>query len=150
MKREEALILWKEVEPKLRSYSKMKVVGSIRRMKPIVKDIDVIVIPTSKDFHQSVRDALDSISANGTLVMRGKYKGISFDFFICAPENWAGSKIWWTGPKSRNISLANTARKKNWIMSNKGLRDRTGKHVAHTEKDIFFVLKGEYIIPESR
>jgi DNA polymerase/3'-5' exonuclease PolX len=142
--------VWKELKPKLRAYAEMRVVGSVRRRIPSVKDVDIIVIPASKDFISSIKENLQIIAA-GEKRISGKYQGIKFDFFICDCHTWGANLIWWTGPKRFNIALAKRASKNGWIMSNKGLRDSKGNVLEVNELQILEKLNmGAYFDPRKR
>ncbi len=149
--RHEAYNLWKEVEPKIRSYADLRIVGSVRRKKAFVKDVDIVVIPTDlSDFKQSLHENL-KIIASGEKRISGKYKNLKIDFFVCNCHTWGANLIWWTGPKGLNIRLAKLAKKKGWKFSNNGLIDSKGNLLEINEGKILERLNmGQLLDPVRR
>ena len=90
--------------------SRCEIAGSVRREKPIVKDIEIVAIVESYD------DLFEAIRQHGRFIKPGvpdvidwepkvdaKYlrvilnEGIKLDLFIATPDNWAGIFLMRTG-----------------------------------------------------
>ncbi len=133
-----ALNLARELEKKLRESAEViNIVGSIRRKKSQVKDIDYVVIP-KENFHEKVRITLNQIFSSGNKRIRGAYKGINVDFFITNKEEIGAAMLWWTGPTDRNIRNVKAAKKRGLKFSNLGLFDNKGNRIETGE---FAILK---------
>ncbi len=109
---------------------RIEVAGSIRRGKPWVKDIDLVVIPKMEskrslfgstchiaetDFYDAVRNAMISMTAEGTRLLRGTALGecpktIAVDIYIATAESWATLLLIRTGSAEHNIWMCNRAR----------------------------------------
>jgi DNA polymerase/3'-5' exonuclease PolX len=123
--------------------ARIEIVGSIRRQKPFVKDIELLLVslPGSiKDpsdfFGHSVPRlaaaiALDQLLKDGIIVKRPNVKGhiswgdenklalhvkseIPVDFFFTTAEKWFNSLVVRTGPKQSNQAIAQAAINKGW------------------------------------
>ena len=133
-----ALNLARELEKKLRESAEViNIVGSIRRKKTQVKDIDYVVIPKDS-FNLKVRITLDQIFSSGNKRIRGAYKGINVDFFITNKEEIGAAMNWWTGPTDKNIRNVKAAKKRGLKYSNLGLFDNKGNRLEVGE---FAILK---------
>jgi DNA polymerase/3'-5' exonuclease PolX len=108
---------------------RIEVAGSIRRGKPWVKDIDLVVIPkmTSKDalfgstselaetdFYAALSRQFVQTNSEGQRMIRGNVwlgaKLISIDVYIATPESWATLMLIRTGSAEHNIWMCARAR----------------------------------------
>jgi DNA polymerase/3'-5' exonuclease PolX len=112
---------------------RLEVAGSIRRGKPRVKDIDLVVIPKMKsrtalfgsacemdgtDFYEAVKDAVLSLTSEGPRLLRGNasihpHAGaatIAVDIYIATPESWATLLLIRTGSAEHNIWMCSRAK----------------------------------------
>lgn len=124
---------------------KIAIVGSLRRRKPSVKDIELLFIPKLSPKQGSLFSEVavtleDSASAMlDYMVMHGMLRrrlnsaghpswgplnklaidvetGIPVDFFGTTAENWWVSLVIRTGGKQSNINLATQARRRGWML----------------------------------
>ena len=124
-----AEIIAKELVKNLAPHcERIEIAGSIRRRRPEVKDIDLVVIPkmTSKaalfetvsevadtDFAEAMRWILCPLVAEGPRLMRGRTGGaenISVDVYIATEETWATLLLIRTGSAEHNIWMCMRAR----------------------------------------
>lgn len=140
--------------------SKIEVAGSIRRGRPFVNDIDLVLIPEDRyAFDRLLMDmAVEStgspkVKMAGPKIARIDYQGASVDIYFATPETWATLLLIRTGSKKHNVSLAALAKSKGWRLhaSGDGLFNASGERIAgDTEESIFEVLGRPYKEPEER
>ena len=130
---------------------KTQIVGSIRRRKPEVKDIDLVLLVKSEhwwDLTLRLRK-ISKIGIDGKQVKRVVFKGEQIDLYLATPETWGTLILIRTGSAGHNIKLSMIAQKKGLKLSHSGLT-KNGQVIASTEKEIFEALDLPYIAPEER
>lgn len=161
MELERAQKIADEVVKRLAPYcSRIEVAGSIRRKKPLVKDIDLVLIPSDPwnlDYEirglQMTSFSRPAAPAHGEKLKRISYNGIQVDIYHASEETWATLLLIRTGSAENNIRLATLAKKKDWHLaaSGNGLFDETGRRIAgDTEQSIYQALELPYQEPEER
>lgn len=140
----------------LKEVGKIEIAGSIRRRKPTIGDIDLLI--TSKnpekvmDFFTKM-DEVDRVLAKGPTKSSVRLKeGIQADLRVVPEENFGAALIYFTGSKQHNIELRKIAIRKGMKLSEYGLFDKdTNKFLAgRTEKDCYKKLGLKYLEPEQR
>ena len=160
MRLEEAKTIADRVKDILAPYcSRIEIAGSIRRRKPVVHDID-IVLEENPNTILSMTNALASIGTlelNGPKIKRLRYKDktqeIPIDIYIATPETWATLLLIRTGSKENNIRLASLAKSRGWHLkaNGEGLFDEHARMIAgHTEESIYQTLGIPYQEPHQR
>jgi len=146
-----------EVVLRLAPYcSRIEVVGSIRRKKPLVKDVDIVLIPSDPwnlDFEILGLAMPFHPKLSGGKLKRFNYNGVQVDLYYAAEDTWATLLLIRTGSKENNIRLATLAKKRGWRLaaSGDGLFDETGRRIAgDTEESIYEALGLRYQRPEER
>ena len=141
---------------KLPAVKKISVAGSLKRKKPLVRDIDIIV---SSNNPKKVIEAFTKIKGIKKIFAKGPTKasiilesGIQSDLRVLPPKSWGAGLLYFTGGKDYNIQMRKIAIKKGYKLSEYGLFDKkTGKMIAgRSEKEIFKKLGLKYIKPENR
>ncbi len=152
--REIGMAVLEEMQPYL---IKGEIVGSIRRQKEIVKDIDFVIL--LKDEFMTKQNLLLTLKSLGEILMRGKEivridhkEGIKLDIYIANKSNYEIIKLIRTGSAQHNIKIATEAKKQGKRLNfEKGLiNESTGKVIATSEKDIFLSLRIPYVEPNKR
>ena len=131
-----------------------RLAGSIRRKKPIVRDIDIVIETPSINIDKLKNE----LSKLGTLKLKGDkliriltQDNILVDIYIASKENYEPLLLIRTGSKEHNIKLTTRAQSLNYKLTASGLIDnKTGKILATSEKEVFKALKMNYIEPEKR
>lgn len=138
---------------------KLSVAGSLRRMKPLVNDIDIIA---SVKIGQNSRDILVKFTTSSQVkrvISIGETKasvvlknGIQADIRVVKPEEYYSALQYFTGSKEHNIQLRAIAKEKGLLLSEYGLFDRkTEEHIPlNSEKDIYEKLGVDYPDPTNR
>lgn len=130
------------------------IAGSLRRMKETIGDVDILI--TTRDSKKAFDYFLKQVSYQ-KIWGRGKTKlsirtNEGFDVDIRAlPKDVFGAGLqYFTGSKEHNIKLRTLAQKKGYKVSEYGVFRGTKKIETKTEKDMYELLKMEYIEPEMR
>ena len=132
---------------------RITIAGSIRRKKPIVHDIDIVLIPRVLRWSRIIATLQKKMDAK-VLKCREKVAqltidGINVDIYATNPKQWDALLWIRTGSAEHNITLSMRARKLGMKLTHSGL-SKDGKIIASTEKGIFEALGMEYVSPEER
>ena len=132
---------------------RIEVVGSVRRRKPQVNDIDFVLIPNDLwNFHAELVK-LGQLKMSGTKIMRVMVGSTQVDIYVADEITWATLLLIRTGSTENNIRLCSIAKKKGWHLaaSGDGLFDETGLRIAgDTEESIYKALGVPWQEPEER
>ncbi|MFO7872761.1 MAG: DNA polymerase/3'-5' exonuclease PolX [Candidatus Undinarchaeales archaeon] len=132
-------------------------VGSLRRMKETIGDIDILVISDKADKVINTFTKMDSIrkiisqgSTRSSIAL--KEDDIHVDLRVIEKSSYGAALIYFTGSKEHNIELRKLARKKGYKLSEYGLfkRKNNEKLKSETEDKIYKKLGLSYIPPEIR
>ncbi len=96
-----------EVVKRLSPYcQKIEVVGSIRRQKATVRDIDMVLIASDPwNLHHEIM-GMGQVRMSGMKIMRVMVGSVQVDLYIASPETWATLLLIRTGSAENNIRLA--------------------------------------------
>ncbi|HJW88251.1 MAG TPA: hypothetical protein VJ565_02080, partial [Dehalococcoidia bacterium] len=122
--------------------TRMEVVGSTRRQRPTVHDIDLVLIPKNQGLLDNKLREL-GCQFGGPKVRRLVYKGALVDIYIATPETWATLLLIRTGSTRHNVRLCTRAKSLGLQLKadGQGLVDDLGKRVAgDSEESIFQAL----------
>ena len=144
MELERAKTIANEVIKRLSPYcQRIEVAGSIRRRKPWVNDVDLVLIPNDLwNFHHELM-GLGQMKMSGSKIMRVMVGSTQVDIYVASEETWATLLLIRTGSAQNNIRLATLAKKRGWHLaaSGDGLFDEEGQRVAgDTEESIYEAL----------
>lgn len=131
------------------------VVGSFRRMKETIGDIDILI---ATDEPEDVIEFFVSIPEIQEIKGKGKAKvfvelrnGIDVDLLVVPEESFGSAAQYFTGSKDHNISLRNLAISMNFRLNEWGLYNKKGRRIAgFDEQGIYENLQLQYIPPEIR
>jgi len=132
---------------------RIEVAGSVRRKKPQVRDIDLVLIPSDLwNRHHEIR-SMGQVRMSGNKIMRVMAGSVQIDLYFASPETWATLLLIRTGSAENNIRLCSLARKREWHLaaSGDGLFNEVGQRIAgDTEESIYGALGVPYQRPEQR
>lgn len=137
------------------------VAGSIRRESPTLNDIDIIIIPGSRDLSKIMSSIFEKIEKFGDQIINGIYyykdKPVLIDFFITTRKELPFSLMQWTGPKTYNMRIRRYVRDQyGYLLNQHGLfyhgtdRKVPGSTNIKTEKDINNFIGTTYYKPWER
>jgi DNA polymerase (family 10) len=135
---------------------KIVVAGSIRRRRPWVHDIDIVLIPSDPwNLQQEILNLSRPMKPllQGEKVMRFMLGDIQVDLYFATEDNWATLLLIRTGSTENNIRLCSRAKEMGWHLhaDGSGLYNQYGKRVAgDTEISIYNALGLPYQTPEER
>ena len=155
MKLDEAKKRGEQILRKIAQYIiRGRLAGSIRRKKPIVRDIDIVIElkPQNLDKLKDSISQLGELKLKGTKLLRLITKdNVQVDVYIGNKENYEPLLLIRTGSKEHNVKLTTRAQSMGLKLTANGVIDnKTGSIIGTTERDIFKALKMDYIIPEKR
>ena len=139
---------------------KIEAVGSIRRKKPIVNDIDIVILPRANTplgnfvFMMASHGYVGTASGEKICRFVDQTNHIHVDLYFTTPYTHEMIRLVRTGSKELNIRLAKIANRKglHFALNGEGVIDpSTGKRVGgETEESVFKALGLDYIPPEKR
>jgi len=124
---------------------RIMVVGSIRRQKPIVHDIDIVLIPANQGRLAIALRNLGEPAPSGPSIHACLYKRrYPVECYIATESTWWTLVLIRTGSKEHNIRLASLAQSKHWQLKadGQGLFDERGYLVAGDSEESFFRALG--------
>lgn len=133
-----------------------KPLGSLRRRKPLVGDIDLAVVSsdpafTIDHFTKYPRQArvIEKGPAGSSLLTSG---GAQIDLLVLEPEQWGSLLQHFTGSKDHNVHLREYALKKGLSLNEKGIKNvKTEKVTKYSKEEDFYKAIGmDWIPPEMR
>ena len=137
------------------------VAGSIRREKPLINDIDIIIIPGTRDLSNIMSSIFDKIERFGDYLINGIYYygdiPVLVDFFITTRQELPYCMLQYTGPKTYNMRIRRYVRDKyGYLLNQYGLfyagtdRKVQGTASFKTEKEIINFIGTTYYKPPDR
>lgn len=136
-------------------FDRVMVVGSFRRRRPTVGDIDILA--TAADAERAmdsfagspaVTEVLSTGETRGSVRVSG---GLQMDLRIVEPDSFGAALQYFTGSKDHNIALRNRAIERDWKLNEYGLFAAENTTVAgDTEEGIYEALDLAWIPPELR
>ena len=154
MELEKAKVIADTVVKALEPYcERIMVAGSIRRQKPTVRDIDLVLIPRDRQSLDSALLLMGSYKMSGMKIARIEMDSIPLDIYFATSETFATLLLIRTGSVESNIRLAARAKKRGWRLaaSGGGLFNEKGERIAgDTEESIYEALGVPYQRPEGR
>ncbi len=137
---------------------RIEIAGSVRREKEIVKDIEIVLIPTkaSKLFNVLGLHLLKTIGdirylKNGDKYKQFFYRGIKIDLFVACPDNWGYILAIRTGSAEFSHNTLATGWVKKGYKGENGFLTKDGVVVPVREEiDLFNLLDFDYVEPENR
>ena len=139
---------------KMSEVGQVDFVGSLRRMKETVGDIDIVA---TSDQPEKVIEKFTNLTAVQQVLTKGQTKstiihqnGQQVDLEI-VPENEYGSLLQhFTGSKEHNVALRTYAQENNMSISEHGIKIAGKQKKFSNEKDFYGFLKMVWIPPELR
>ncbi len=133
---------------------RVEVVGSIRRMKETVGDVDILAVSESPD--EALRSFLPQKYVTG-VIASGPAKtsvnlsiGLNGDFRVFSAESFGSAMQYFTGSKEHNIKMRDLAIQKGLKLNEYGLFRKDIPVAGEDEEGIYSALGLQYVPPEMR
>jgi DNA polymerase (family 10) len=130
------------------------VCGSIRRMKPEVGDVDLVVLPSDVErMNEWLAQRFGMLKSKKPKPSRGGLvDGVQVDILVTTPEGFGAAVMHFTGSQKTNVVQRARALRKGLMLNERGLWDRrTGEWIAgRTEEEVYAALGLEFVEPASR
>ncbi len=131
------------------------VAGSLRRMKPMVHDMDLLAAGEEPG---EVTRAFVELAGVAEVAAVGDTKasvrtreGYQVDLRVVRPEVWGAALQYFTGSKAHNVKVRELAVKQGLKLSEYGLRTRAGELVVAEEEEVVYQRLGlEWVPPVLR
>ena len=139
---------------KVKGIEDIEPVGSLRRMKETVGDIDILVVAKNPS---AVMDKFVSLKNVERVLAKGEKKSmvilkgnIQADVRVFERDEFGAALQYFTGSKEHNIELRKIAIKKGYKLNEYGLFKGNKKVAGENEEEIYKILVNNYIPPELR
>ena len=135
---------------KVKGVKKVEIAGSLRRMKEIVRDVDILA---TSDNPERIMDAFTTMNGVTRILAKGETKStvmfgdIQADVRVLKPELFGAALQYFTGSKEHNVELRKIAIKKGLKLSEYGLLTNKGKIVAANDEETIYNKLGLQYIP---
>ncbi|MFB6167176.1 MAG: PHP domain-containing protein, partial [Candidatus Nanohaloarchaea archaeon] len=138
------------------AFDRVQVVGSFRRRRPTVGDLDVLATAGDREeamdvfcSHGDVEEVLSRGDTKSSIILAG---GIRVDLRIVEEESWGAALMYFTGSKDHNVELRKRAQREGWKLNEYGLFDEESDErlAGETEEEVYGKLDIDYIPPELR
>lgn len=125
--------------------------GSLRRMKEIVHDVDILAASTNPEETMKAFLEMPLIEAvlarGGTKASVRIQEDLQVDLRVIEPKSWGAAMHYFTGSKSHNIRMRERAIKLGLKLNEYGLFDSNDKSVVGPEEEEIFEKLGLPFIP---
>ena len=156
-----------DIVTKLKPFcERIEIVGSIRRGKPFVHDIDIVCIPANQGQFVNTLHHMGLLKVGGGKLIRVELQNsypanLMLDVYIATPDTWATLLLIRTGSKEHNIRMCIRARSRGMTLKADGSglfnvapdvipEYREARIDGDTEESIFKALNLPYLAPEQR
>ena len=153
--------LVRRIEERLSGNTEVKqavAVGSFRRMKETIGDIDYLVSVRSEKDGNNIIDYFVNMPEVKEIIGRGSSKafvklnnGIDADLLVVPEESFGAAMQYFTGSKEHGVAMRKIAISEGLRLNEWGVFDKQNQRVAGaTEEEVYRVLGLEWIPPEMR
>jgi DNA polymerase (family 10) len=150
--------LAKQIEKRLQGLPGVKeamAVGSMRRMKETVGDIDYLVLSPDPekvmDFFVRMPEVEEVKSMGPAKAFARIEGGLDCDLLVVPEESWGSALLYFTGSKDHNVELRRIAISRGLRLNEWGVFDKAEKRVAgKTEEQVYKALGLAWMPPEMR
>lgn len=140
----------------VRGVRRIERAGSLRRRRPTIGDLDLLVavedpraVISALDGMPEVQKVLSAGSDKSSIVLRD---GPQVDLMVCQPAAWGTHLVHFTGSRDHNIALRGIALERGWSLSEKGFKvlDSGELLLAAEEGEVYERLGLAWVPPEIR
>ena len=124
------------------------VCGSIRRNRPTVGDVDLVVLGNDKLDETLIK--LCGVQKNGKPARKFLLDGVQVDIYPATIEDFGAQMLMWTGSKLFNIRCRKAAQERGFLMNQYGVWKNDQRLFGATEESVLTGLGMKWIPPEER
>jgi DNA polymerase (family 10) len=130
--------------------------GSLRRARPTIGDVDLLI--TAND-SKSVMDIFVALDEVARVIGQGPTKssielhnGVRVDLVVIPPERWGTALVYFTGSQAHNIRIRELARQKGYTLNEHAFTSLTdgSEILCATEEEVYAMLDMQWMPPEIR
>lgn len=133
----------------LPAVERVRYCGSLRRLRPTIADLDVLVAAADPRPVMEHFAALPMLQSDGAA--RVTRRGLQVDLRVVAPDQFGAAALYFTGSQAHNVKLRGLAGARGWLLNEYGLWDEHGTRLAgEAERDIYAALDLAPIPPPMR
>lgn len=125
-----------------------EICGSIRRGKPEIGDVDLVVI--GNDALDARLRSLCGSQKNGKPGRKLLVDGVQVDIVVTTSEAWGAALMHCTGSKDWNIHQRTKARSLGLMLNEKGLWEGEKRIAGATEAEVYEALGDRWVSPDGR
>jgi DNA polymerase (family 10) len=138
-------------------FARVDFAGSLRRGKHVLKDIDILCVPSREGNETDVHAFLVSLADPESLIGAGPTKvsirrsGLQVDFRVVPPASWPAALQYFTGSKEHNVVLRSRAKARGLKINEYGVYDAAGAALPlDDEASVYRAVGLAWIPPEIR
>ncbi len=131
-------------------FERVEVCGSIRRKRPEVNDIDLVVIPRDPENFLKSYDATIRGPKRLQIPLFHVAGVIKLDIYVANQQNFEVLRLIRMGSAEHNIRLCTEAKRRGWQLKANGDGLIMPSGAITTEEGILVELLGKYVEPEER
>ena len=135
---------------KVPGVERVEIAGSLRRQKPDVGDVDLIVLVKDRVELDKKMTEWWGLQKNGKAKHSGLIKQVQIDVNVADEENFGGMWMFSTGSATLNIAQRALAKTMGLKLNEKGLWKGEERVAGRTEEEIYEKLGIEWLSPEKR
>lgn len=137
----------KEIKP---FCSRIEIVGSIRRKEKNPVDIDIVLIPKSREKLVEFMKKKWKYLQGGEQKSRWRIEGVNVELYYTNNEEWGAALLAYSSKFGAGIGLRMVAKRKGFKLSQHGLFRGNRRIAGKSEEEIYHALGRPWKKPESR
>jgi DNA polymerase (family 10) len=131
--------------------SRIEIAGSIRRKEKNPVDVDIVLIPKSREKLEDFMKKKWKYLQGGEKKSSWKIEGVKVELYYTNKEEWGAELLAYSSEFGAGIGLRMVAKRKGLKLSQHGLFDKNGKRIAgRSEEQIYHSLGRPWKKPENR
>lgn len=139
---------------KLKEVEKIDIVGSLKRMRETIRDVDILMASKKPkkvmDFFVSL-NGIEKVWSKGTTRASVRMRtGFDIDIRVVLKESYGAALQYFIGSKEHNIAVRRVAMSKKLKLNEYGLFKGKRKIAGENEKEIYRLLGMDWVPPEIR
>jgi len=129
---------------------RIQIAGSIRRGEKNPRDIDIVLIPKSREKLEEAMKRKGKFVQGGEHESTWRVEGIKVELYYTIPEEFGAELLAYSSRKGSGIGLRLVAKRKGFKLNNHGLFRGKMRIAGKTEREIYQALGRSYKKPEER